>query len=109
VSAIRLPGFGRRRAQFQDPAGMSKQKKLDVVLIGELFIDEILSGFQALPKLYWALFWWVMDHLGHTISTKSQNLHKVRHCCSDNYRDDPQSFFKFVRTINLKTFPSLQQ
>ena len=30
---------------------MTKQKKLDVVLIGELFIDEILSGFQALPKL----------------------------------------------------------
>lgn len=30
---------------------MRKGKNHDVVLVGEFFIDEILSGFQALPKL----------------------------------------------------------
>lgn len=30
---------------------MPKSKKWDVVVVGELFLDEILSGFQALPRL----------------------------------------------------------
>jgi sugar/nucleoside kinase (ribokinase family) len=34
-----------------DAPFLMKRKQLDVVLTGELFIDEILSGFQALPKL----------------------------------------------------------
>lgn len=30
---------------------MPKSKKFDVVVVGELFLDEILSGLQALPRL----------------------------------------------------------
>jgi sugar/nucleoside kinase (ribokinase family) len=30
---------------------MKRQKSLDVVIVGELFIDEIMSDFQTLPKL----------------------------------------------------------
>jgi sugar/nucleoside kinase (ribokinase family) len=30
---------------------MKREKSLDVVIVGELFVDEIMSDFQALPKL----------------------------------------------------------
>src|ERR1700730_11787097 len=33
------------------PHGMTRMKIGHVVVIGELFIDEILTAFQALPKL----------------------------------------------------------
>lgn len=46
-----LAHFWRSNCKPSPRIGMKRAKTWDVVVIGEFFIDEILSGFHALPKL----------------------------------------------------------